>query len=94
MKRWNLREAFIGEPSLEREGTCRREAGCDAVELEIRGGKATLVVPASTPDRAVFQSRAFAQSSTWELELEGGWVVTFHLPEGAIGASVHVAPSK
>jgi hypothetical protein len=94
LERWNLRDAFIGEPSLEREGTCRWEAGCDAVELEIRGGKVTLVVPASTPDGAIFQPRVFAGTSTWELELEGGWVVTFHLPEDAIGASVHVTPGE
>lgn len=94
MKRWNLREAFIGEPSLEREGTRGREAGYDAVELEIKGGKVTLVVPASTPDGAIFQPQVFARASTWELELKNGWVITFHLPEGAIGASVHLTPSK
>ncbi|MBC8447386.1 MAG: hypothetical protein H8D78_06525 [Chloroflexi bacterium] len=94
MKRWNLRESFIGEPSMEREGTHRQREGYDAVELEVKGGKVTLVVPASTPDSAVCQPQAFAQSSTWELELEGGRVITFQLPEGAIGASVHVTPSK
>jgi len=91
MKRWNLREAFSGEPSLEGEGTRRQQEGYDAVELEVRGGKVTLVVPAATSDDEVFRPQSFAQSSTWELHLEGGWVVTFNLPEEHIGASVHVA---
>jgi hypothetical protein len=91
MKRWNLREAFIGEPSLEAEGTRRLREGQDAVELDVTGGKVTLVVSASTPDGAVFQPQAFAQSSTWEIELEGGLVATFQLPEDAISTSVHVA---
>ena len=93
MKRWNLREAFVGEPTLEKEGTRRQQEGYDAIELEVKGGKVTLVVPVSTPDDAVFRPRAFAQSSTWELHLEGGWVITFHLPEDHIGASVQVASS-
>ena len=90
MKRWNLREAFIGEPTLEREGIRRQETGYDAVELKVKGGKVTLVVPSSTPDEAIFQAHMFARTSTWELELEGGWVITFHLPEGAIDDSVHL----
>lgn len=94
MKRWNLREAFIGEPSMEREGIHRLREGYDAVELEIKGGKVTLVVPACTPDNAVCQPQAFAQASSWELELEGGWVVSFQLPEEAIGASVQVRSGR
>jgi len=94
MKRWNLREAFIGEPSLEGENARRREAGYDAVELEVRRGKVTLVIPASAPDDSVFQPRTFAHPSTWELQLEGGWVVTFHLPEGVIEASVHLRSNE
>jgi hypothetical protein len=94
MKRWNLREAFIGEPSMEREGTRRHHEGYDAVELEVTGGKVTLVVPASTPDGAVFRSGAFGQSSTWELHLEGGWVVTFQMPEDHLGAGVEVTPIR
>jgi len=90
MKRWNLREAFIGEPSLEGEDIRRGEAGHDAVEMEVKGGKVTLIVPASVPDDAIFQPQAFARPSTWELELEGGWVVTFHLPEGVIDAGLHL----
>jgi hypothetical protein len=90
MKRWNLREAFIGEPSLEREGTRRLRDGHDAVELAVRGGKVTLVVPASTPDREVFRPSSFAQASTWELELEDGWILHFQLPEDAIGASAQL----
>ncbi len=94
MKRWNLREAFIGEPTLEREGIRRQETGYDAVELEVKGGKVTLVVPSSTADEAIFQSQMFARTSTWELELEGGWVLSFHLAEGVIEDSVHLTSSK
>lgn len=90
MKRWNLREAFIGEPSLEREATRRLREGHDAVELAIRGGKVTLVVPASTPDRSVFESSAFSHASAWELELEGGWILQFELSEDTIGASAQL----
>ena len=94
MKRWNLREAFIGEPSLESDSTRRQRDGYDAVELQVVKGKVTLVVPASTPDGEVLQSQAFADSSTWELELESGWTVTFQLPEDSTGAQVLVTPSK
>ena len=94
MKRWNLREAFIGEPSLESDSTRRQREGYDAVELQVLRGKVTLVVPASTPDREVLQSQPFTGASTWELELESGWTITFQLPEDPSGAGVHVTPSK
>jgi len=53
----------------------------------VTGGKVQLVVPAGTPDGAIFDAYTVLGG---ELELEDGRVLTFQIQDGAVGAQVAV----
>ena len=61
--------------------------GDEAVDIPVRGGKVQMVVPAGTPDGAVFENHSFLGG---ELELEDGRVLSFQIQEGAVGAQASV----
>ena len=84
MKRRNVQEAFVGEPTGDpRQSLDNYAEGDEAVDLSVRGGKVQLVVPAGTPDGEVFDARTFLGG---ELVLEDGRVLSFLIQDGAIGA--------
>ena len=88
VKRRNVQEAFVGEPTGDPMQSLDNYAdGDEAVDVTVKGGKVQLVVPAGTPDSQVFDSRTFLGG---ELELEDGRVLTFQIQDGAIGAQATV----
>jgi hypothetical protein len=94
MKRRNVQEAFVGEPTGDPTQSLDNYAdGDEAVDIEVRGGKIQLVVPAGTPDGEVFEAHTFLGG---ELELEDGRVLSFQIQDGAVGAqaALNAAPER
>ncbi|MBV9329062.1 MAG: hypothetical protein JO352_35595 [Chloroflexi bacterium] len=94
MRRRNVQEAFVGEPTGDPTQSLDNYAeGDEAVDVDVRGGKIQLVVPAGTPDDQVFESHTFLGG---ELELEDGRVLSFQIQDGAVGAqaAVHAADER
>jgi hypothetical protein len=88
VKRRNVQEAFVGEPTGAPTDSLDNYAeGDEAVDIEVRGGKVQLLVPAGTPDGQVFDAQTFLGG---ELELEDGRVLSFQIQEGAVGAQAAV----
>jgi hypothetical protein len=88
VKRRNVQEAFVGEPTGDPTQSLDNYAeGDDAVDIAVRGGKVQLLVPAGTPDDAVFESQTFLGG---ELVLEDGRVLSFQIQAEAVGAQVAV----
>jgi hypothetical protein len=84
VKRRNVQEAFVGEPTGDPTQSLDNYAeGDEAVDIGVRGGKVQLLVPAGTPDDDVFESHSFLGG---ELELEDGRVLSFQIQDGAVGA--------
>lgn len=92
MKRRNIQEAFVGEPSGLATGGLEHYAnGDEAVDFDVTGGKIMLVVPAGTPDDQVFEKESFVGG---ELELEDGRILSFEIQGGAVGAQATVKPAS
>jgi len=88
VKRRNVQEAFIGEPVGDPSRALDNYAdGDESVDVGVTGGKVQLVVPAGTPDGAIFDAYTVLGG---ELELEDGRVLTFQIQEGSVGAQVAV----
>ena len=88
MKRRNVQEAFVGEPTGDPTQSLDNYAdGDEAVDIAVRGGKVQMVVPAGTPDPDVYEKRTFLGG---ELELEDGRVLSFTIEDGAVGAQASV----
>lgn len=88
VKRRNVQEAFVGEPTGDPTQSLDNYAeGDEAVDIEVRGGKVQLLVPAGTPDDQVFEAQSFLGG---ELELEDGRVLSFQIQGGAVGAQATV----
>ncbi len=82
MKRVNIEDAFVGEPTSDRAGAEAAD-GDEALVLAVRGGEVVAVVPAGTPeDGAVGAARLIRGA----LRLENERVLTFEIHEGASGA--------
>jgi hypothetical protein len=88
VKRRNIQEAFVGEPTGDPTQSLDNYAdGDEAVDIGVRGGKVQLVVPAGTADDKIFEARTFLGG---ELELEDGRVLSFQIQDGAVGAQANV----
>lgn len=88
MKRRNIQEAFVGEPTGDPTASLDNYAdGDEAVDIEVRGGKVQVVVPAGTADGDVFEAQ---RTLGGELELEDGRVLSFTIEDGAVGAQASV----
>ncbi len=84
MKRFGLRQAFGGEGNPSQEGTAVEGVGLDAVELAIKGGHVTLLVPPDMPDSEISACLdRMTRFVRWELELEDGSTMVVSLPAGA-----------
>lgn len=92
MKRRNIQEAFVGEPTGDPTQSLDNYAeGDEAVDIEVRGGKIQVVVPAGTSDDEIFEARSFLGG---ELELEDGRVLSFQIQDGAVGAQAAVSEQE
>jgi hypothetical protein len=87
MRRRNVQQAFVGEPDNTTERTTTAYDGEDAVEYDVRGGRAMVTVPAGTPDDQVLQNQGYLSG---ELTLEDGRTLTFEIQDGAVGAQWNV----
>jgi hypothetical protein len=84
VKRRNVQEAFVGEPTNDPEEPLEHYAdGDDAIDVTVRGGKVMLVTPSGTPDHEAFEQYSFVGG---EIELEDGRVLSFEIQDGAVGA--------
>ena len=81
MKRLNIKDAFVGEPSGVDDGS--DEPGEEAVVLSVRGGEVVLVVPEGTPDGQVLDGPSVIRGA---LRLENERVLNFEIHDGATGA--------
>src|ERR687883_578731 len=91
MKRRNVQEAFVGEPTGDPTQSLDNYAeGDEAVDIDVRGGKVQLVVPAGTPDDQIFEAQTFLGG---ELQLEDGRILSFQIQDGAVGAQARVRPA-
>jgi hypothetical protein len=94
VKRRNVQEAFVGEPTGDPNQSLDNYAdGDEAVDIDVRGGKVQVLVPAGTSDDDVFDAQTFIGG---ELELEDGRVLSFQIQGGAVGAqaAVHKQPER
>ena len=88
MKRHNVQEAFVGEPTNSGTNHMDNYAdGDEAVDIVVKGGKVQVVVPAGTSDADLFRKQTFVGG---ELELEDGRMLSFQIQEGAVGALANI----
>jgi len=73
----------VGFPESGDDAVDQLVDGDEAVDIEVRGGKLMVVVPAGTPDEQIFEA---AQNLGGELVLENGMRFSFTLEEAAVGA--------
>jgi CBS domain-containing protein len=81
MKRLNIRDAFVGEPSGVDDGS--EDAGDEAVVLAVRGGEIVVVVTPGTSDELVLDRPSIIRGA---LRLENEQVLSFEICDGATGA--------
>lgn len=82
MRRLNVRDAFMGEPSgLPDPGG--DDEGDEALVLAVRGGEVVLVIPAGTAEDDAVERAAIVRGT---LRLENERVLTFEIQDGAVGA--------
>ncbi|MDP8923456.1 MAG: CBS domain-containing protein [Chloroflexota bacterium] len=82
MKRVNIEDAFVGEPTSSQAAGDGQESD-EAVVLAVRGGEVVAVVPAGTPEEGVIGVAGVIRGA---LRLENERVLTFEIHEGASGA--------
>jgi hypothetical protein len=84
MKRRNVQMAFVGEGTSSGDNAVEQLVeGDEAVDVDVRGGKLMVVVPAGTPDDQIFEA---ATNLGGELVLENGMRFSFTLEDAAVGA--------
>lgn len=87
MKRRNVQLAFVGEAITEgmntEEQTDDLMKGDEAVDFAVTSGKIIVVVPAGTPDEAIFDK---ASNLGGDLILENGLRLSFEIKGEAVGA--------
>jgi CBS domain-containing protein len=82
MKRVNIEDAFVGEPTSGRADLETQDSD-EAVVLAVRGGEVVAVVPAGTPDEGAVGAAVVIRGA---LRLENERVLTSEIHEGASGA--------
>jgi len=85
MKRRNVQLAFVGEGVNANDDLAIDQLvdGDEAVDVDVRGGKLMIVVPAGTPDEEIFEK---ASTLGGELVLENGLRLSFEIKDEAVGA--------
>jgi CBS domain-containing protein len=82
VKRVNIEEAFVGEPSPRQAGVEAQDSD-EAIVLAVRGGEVVAVVAAGTPEEGAVGAAVLIRGA---LRLENERVLTFEIHEGASGA--------
>ncbi len=82
MKRVNIKDAFVGEPTSSQEGF-EADDSDEALVLAVRGGELVVVVPAGTPEDGAVSAASVIRGA---LRLENERVLTFEIHEGATSA--------
>jgi CBS domain-containing protein len=82
VKRVNIKDAFVGEPTASQEGAGAEDSD-EALILAVRGGEIVAVVPAGTPEEGAVGAAGLIRGA---LRLENERVLTFEIREGASGA--------
>ncbi len=72
MRRYNLIQARGGDFTVGMEGIAMEGEGSDVIDMAIKRGKVSIIVPADVPDGQVFQDRWISQHTCLEIELEDG----------------------
>jgi hypothetical protein len=72
MKRYNLIQARGGDFTCGTEGIAMEGEGTDVIDLKIRRGKVSILVPAELPDKSVCEEHWINKHICLELELEDG----------------------
>ena len=92
MKRRNVQMAFVGEGTESGDDAVDQLVdGDEAVDIEVKGGKLMVVVPAGTPDEQIFEA---AQTLGGELVLENGMRLSFTLEDAAVAPSTRPAATS
>ena len=92
MKRRNVQMAFVGEGTESGDDAVDQLVdGDEAVDIEVKGGKLMVVVPAGTPDDQIFDA---ATNLGGELVLENGMRFSFTLEDAAVGAQYSATREK
>jgi CBS domain-containing protein len=82
VKRVNIKDAFVGEPTSSQEGVDADDSD-EALVLAVRGGELVVVVPADTPEEGAVSAASVIRGA---LRLENERVLTFEIHEGASSA--------
>lgn len=72
MKRYNLIQARGAEFTSGTEGIAIEGEGKDVIDLNVKKGKVSILVPAELPDGKEVEEFWFSQHTYLELELENG----------------------
>jgi len=93
MKRRNVQMAFVGEGVSANDDIAIDQLvdGDEAVDVDVRGGKLMVVVPAGTPDDQIFEA---ARNLGGELVLENGLRFSFTVEQEAVGAQFSATREK
>jgi hypothetical protein len=84
VKRRNVQLAFVGEGLAQDDRDVESLVeGDEAVEIAVKTGSLTVVVPAGTPDEQIFDA---ATTLGGELVLENGATLSFEIQDEATGA--------
>ena len=76
MKRYNLIQARGAEFTVGTEGAAIEGEGNDVIELQVKQGTVSIIVPAETPDGQVCEECWFENHTYLDLELEDGTHIT------------------
>lgn len=93
MKRYNLIQARGAEFTCGTEGVAIEGEGNDVIELDVKSGKVSIIVPATTPDGQVCDECWFENHTCLDIELEDGT----HITGWVRGGEAHLeaeAPAK
>ena len=82
MKRVNIKDAFVGEPTWGHESV-EPDDSDEAIVLAVRGGEVIAVVPAGTSEEGAIGVASIVRGA---LRLENERVLTFEIHEGASSA--------
>jgi CBS domain-containing protein len=83
VKRVNIKDAFVGEPTSSSQAGVEAEDSDEALVLAVRGGEVVVVVSAGTPDEVAVSAASVIRGT---VRLENERILTFEIHEGASSA--------
>ena len=76
MRRYNLIQARGGDFTGGTEGIAMEGEGSDVIELKVKRGTFSMIVPADTPDGEVCEDCWFNNHTVIDIELEDGTLIS------------------